>query len=113
MLTSLGIYAVIAYSVSQRTQEIGIRLALGASPRELQRRILMQTLKLALVGLACGLPAAWMAARALQGLLFGVDASDPLTFAAVLAVLAAVAVLAGYLPARQAARIDPMAALRT
>jgi predicted permease len=113
MLTSLGIYAVIAFSVSQRTQEIGIRLALGASPRELQRRILMQTLKLALVGLAFGLPAAWMAARALQGLLFRVDASDPLTFAAVLAVLAAVAALAGYLPARQASRIDPMAALRT
>jgi ABC-type antimicrobial peptide transport system permease subunit len=112
ILASLGIYAVISYSVTQRTQEIGIRLALGASPRALQWRVLTQTLNLALVGLAIGMPAAWITARALRGLLFGIVASDPLTFTAVLALLACVAALAGYLPARRASRIDPLDALR-
>jgi ABC-type antimicrobial peptide transport system permease subunit len=112
-LASLGIYGVIAYSVSQRTQEIGIRLALGASAGELQGRILLQTVKLAVVGLAVGVPASWMAARSIQGLLFGVTTSDPATFVAVLMLLAAVAVLAGYLPARRASRLNPLEALRS
>ena len=113
ILATLGIYAVISYSVNQRRQEIGIRMALGASPGELQRRVLLQTARLVLVGLLTGVPASWTAARALRGLLFGVESSDPVTFTAVLAVLAAVAALAGYIPARRASRIDPVLALRS
>jgi putative ABC transport system permease protein len=92
--------------------EIGIRLALGASPRELQQRIVTQTLTLAVVGLAIGMPASWVAARAIQGLLFGILPSDAVTFVSVFALLTGVAVLASYVPARRASRIDPMAALR-
>jgi predicted permease len=112
ILASLGIYGVISYSVSQRRQEIGIRMALGASAGALQTRILMQTAGLALVGMILGASASWMTARALQGLLFGVTFSDPVTFAAVLVLLAAFAVLAGYLPARRASRLNPLDALR-
>jgi len=112
VLASLGIYAVISYSVSQRTQEIGIRMALGASAETLQRSILLQTLGLAAIGMAVGVVASWVLARTLSGLLFGVTSSDPVTFAGMLVILTAVAALAGYLPARRASRIDPMAALR-
>lgn len=112
VLASLGIYAVISYSVGQRRQEIGIRMALGASPGAVQAGVLRQAITLALVGLAAGLPASWMAARAIQGLLYDVQSSDPATFGAVLALLAAVVVLAGYAPARRASRIDPATALR-
>jgi predicted permease len=113
ILASLGIYAVISYSVSQRTQEIGIRMALGASAEMLQKSILLQTLGLAAIGMAAGIAASWALARTLSGMLFGVTPSDPLTFAAMVVILAAVAVLAGYLPARRASRIEPMSALRT
>jgi predicted permease len=112
ILASLGIYGVISYSVSQRKQEIGIRMALGALPGDLQRRILMQTLQLAAIGMALGLGASWLLGRALQGLLFGVTPSDPMTFAAALILLIAVAAMAGYLPARRASRLDPIEALR-
>jgi predicted permease len=112
VLASLGIYAVISYSVSQRTQEIGIRMALGASAETLQRSILLQTLGLAAIGMVVGAVASWVLARSLSGLLFGVTSSDPVTFAGMLVILTAVAALAGYLPARRASRIDPMAALR-
>ena len=112
ILASLGIYGVISYSVSRRKQEIGIRMALGASAARVQADVLMQTVKLALVGMILGAVGSWLAARALQGLLFGVRFSDPVTFGAVLALLAAVAVLAGYLPARRASRVDPLDALR-
>ena len=112
VLASLGIYAVISYSVSQRTQEIGIRMALGASAETLQRSILLQTLGLAGIGMIVGVAASWALARTLSGLLFGVKSSDPVTFVGMLVVLTAVAALAGYLPARRASRIDPMAALR-
>ncbi|MCU1234210.1 MAG: hypothetical protein JWP63_2177 [Candidatus Solibacter sp.] len=112
VLASLGIYGVISYSVSQRTQEIGIRMALGASARDLQMRIMMQTLSLAAVGMLLGVGASWLLARALGGILFGITAGDPVTFAAMPLVLIAVAALAGYLPARRASRIDPMLALR-
>ena len=113
ILASLGIYAVIWYSVTLRQQEIGIRLALGASPQALQRRFLTQTMKLVLAGLALGMPAAWAGARAIRGLLFGVEPADPATLTAVLVGLAAIAALAGYLPARRASRIDPLQALRS
>ncbi|MGB9461341.1 MAG: ABC transporter permease, partial [Candidatus Acidiferrum sp.] len=111
-LASLGIYAVISYSVNQRTQEIGIRMALGASAETLQRSILLQTLGLAGIGMIVGVVASWALARTLSGLLFGVTASDPVTFAGMLVILTAVAAIAGYLPARRASRIDPMEALR-
>ena len=112
ILASLGIYGVISYSVSQRKQEIGIRMALGALPVDLQLSVLMQTLKLAAIGMTLGLAASWALGRVFQGLLFGVTPSDPTTFAAVLILLMAVAALAGYLPARRASRLDPVVALR-
>jgi putative ABC transport system permease protein len=113
ILASLGLYAVISYSVSQRTREIGVRMALGAAPLAMQGQILTQTLTLAAIGLAIGLPAAWIAAKAIRGLLFGVVSSDPVTYGAVAAVVAIVAGLAGYVPARRASRIDPVLALRS
>jgi len=112
ILAALGIYAVISYSVSQRTQEIGIRMALGASAQSLQAGILFQTLTLAAIGMLLGVASSWALARTLSGLLFGVTSTDPATCAAMLLLLTAVAALAGYLPARRASRIDPMAALR-
>jgi len=113
VLASLGIYALISYTVGQRTQEIGIRMALGASARDVQARIVGQTLKLAAIGLVLGGVTSWLLARAVSGLLFGVTARDPQTFAGMVAVLTMVALVAGYLPARRASRIDPMVALRS
>lgn len=113
ILASLGIYAVISYSVSRRTQELGIRMALGASAADLQRRIVGQTLTLAAVGMLLGAIASWIVSRAFSGMLFGVTASDPTTFLGMLGVLTIVSAFAGYLPARRASRIDPMVALRS
>ena len=112
ILAALGLYAVISYSVSQRTREIGVRMALGASPSAMQRQVLSQTMMLAAVGLAIGLPSAWIAAKAIQGLLFGVVSSDVVTFSGVTVVVASIAGLAGYLPAKRASRVDPIMALR-
>jgi ABC-type antimicrobial peptide transport system permease subunit len=112
VLASLGIYGVISYSVNQRTQEIGIRSALGASPADLQKRVLAETLGLAAVGMVLGICAAWALARVMQGLLFGVTTSDPITYAIVPVLILTVATVAGYIPARRAARTDPVAALR-
>jgi predicted permease len=112
ILASLGIYAVISYSVAQRTQEIGIRMALGASSGALQRAILLQTLGLAACGLVLGTGASVLLTQALRGLLFGVTPNDPVTFVGMLVVLIGVAAAAGYLPARRASKIDPMIALR-
>ena len=113
ILASLGIYAVISYSVSQRTQEIGIRMALGASAANLQRNILFETLLLAGFGMAAGILGGWLASRSLKSLLFGVSSTDPMTFGAALAVLLLVATAAGYLPARRVSQIDPTLALRS
>jgi predicted permease len=112
VLASLGIYGVVAYSVSQRTQEIGIRMALGASAAGLQAGIVGRTMGLAGIGLAVGTAVSWAVARALGGLLFGVTAGDPATFAGMVAVLAGIAAAASWVPARRAARIDPAVALR-
>jgi putative ABC transport system permease protein len=112
LLASLGIYGVISYSVNRRTQEIGIRMALGASAREVQGRIVMQTIGLVAIGMVVGVGASSALARWLSGLLFGVSYGDPITFLGTAAVLLAIAILAGYLPARRASRIDPMIALR-
>jgi predicted permease len=113
VLASLGIYALISYSVSQRTQEIGIRMALGASAREVQWRVLSQTLRLAGAGMVIGAATSSLLVRGAESLLFGVTPRDPQTFAAMFVVLTAVAFAAGYLPARRASRIDPMVALRS
>jgi ABC-type antimicrobial peptide transport system permease subunit len=112
VLASLGIYGLISYSVNQRTQEIGIRMAVGASAGEVQRRIIAQTLWLAAIGMTIGTVASWALARGLSGLLFEVKATDPTTFASMLLVLTMVATVAGYIPARRASGIDPMSALR-
>ena len=112
ILASLGIYGVVSYSVNQRTQEIGIRMALGASAADLQMRVIFETLALAAAGMLLGVAGSWALARALKGFLFGVTSTDPLTFIGMLIVLTIVAVMAGYLPARRASRIDPMVALR-
>jgi predicted permease len=112
LLASLGVYAVVAYGVSRRRQEFGIRLALGASPGDVQRTVLSDTLRLAVTGVACGLPAAWLVSRLMQDLLFGVTPTDPTTFAGMIAVLGGMALLAAYVPARRASRLDPTRALR-
>jgi len=112
VLASLGIYGLISYSVGQRTQEIGIRMALGASARAVQRMVITQTLWLAAIGMVLGTAASWALAGVASGLLFNVTATDPATFAAMLVVLTLVAGVAGYVPARRASRIDPMIALR-
>ena len=112
VLSALGVYAVISYSVSQRTQEIGIRMALGATPDGVRRGVLVDTGRLAVLGLAIGLPLSWMAARAIRGLLYDVGSFDAVTFGAALVALVAVAVCGGYLPARRATRVDPAFALR-
>jgi len=113
ILASLGIYAVISYSVSQRAKEIGIRMALGASATDLRRRIVLRTLGLAAVGLALGMAASRTLSSALGSLLFGITTGDPVTFTEVAAILIAVAAIAGYIPAWKASRIDPMSALRS
>jgi putative ABC transport system permease protein len=113
LLASLGIYAVISYSVNQRVQEIGIRMALGASAAELQRRILLGTFGLTAIGLALGMTASLALSKSLASLLFGVTSGDPATYLGVGALLIMVAAVAGYLPAWRASRIDPMVALRT
>jgi putative ABC transport system permease protein len=111
-LAATGIYSVISYSVTQRTQEIGVRIALGAQPGDVIRLILKQGLTLTLIGVAAGLLSALAAARVMTGLLYGVTATDPATFVAISLLLVIVATLACYLPARRAARVEPITALR-
>jgi putative ABC transport system permease protein len=112
VLAAVGIFGVISYSVAQRTQELGIRRALGASSWSVMSMVLGKGLGLAGIGLAIGIAGSFAVTRLLESLLFGVTATDPLTFVAVAAILAAVALLASYLPARRAATVDPMVALR-
>jgi putative ABC transport system permease protein len=112
LLASIGIYGVMAYSVNQRTREIGIRVALGASTGAIMGWVLRQGLVLIVVGVSTGLLAAFGLMRLLRSLLFGVAATDLVTYAALAAVLAVVALVACYIPARRATRIDPLIALR-
>ena len=111
-LTAVGLYGVVAYGVAQRTREFGIRLALGASPDEVLRVVVRSGMALAGIGLLVGIVAAAVATRLLAGALNGIDPFDPLTFSVVAAVLGVVAMLASYLPARRATRVDPIRALR-
>ena len=112
LLAVSGLYGVLAYSVSRRTREIGVRLALGARPGDILRLIVAHGMLLTFGGLVIGLAGALMVARLLSGLLFGVGSTDPATFVGVSGLLAGVALLASYLPARRAARVDPIVALR-
>jgi putative ABC transport system permease protein len=112
-LASIGLYGVMAYAVTQRAREFGVRIALGARPRDVLRLVVTQAARLAATGALIGLAVAWLATRALQSLLFNVPARDLPSFVAAALVLAAVALLASYLPARRAARVDPIRTLRS
>ena len=112
MLGLVGLYGVISYIVSQRTPEIGVRLALGAQPGDVRRMVLRQGLGVALVGVVVGLGVAAVATRVMGSLLFEVSTHDPVTFGAAALALTAVSALATYLPARRAAAIDPLEAIR-
>jgi|TARA_B100002003_G_scaffold239220_1_gene258344 putative ABC transport system permease protein len=111
-LAVIGIYGVMAYSVEQRTHEMGIRMALGAEATDVRRLVVRQGMRLALVGMAAGVLASFAATRAIGSLLFGVSATDPMTFALTPLLLACAAFVATYIPARRATRVDPLLALR-
>lgn len=112
-LTSIGVYGVIAYAVVRRTKEIGIRIALGATPNKVRQMVLRETLRLVIAGTIMGIPAAILGGRALKAALFGVAPQDPFTISFCFVVLMLAGCVAAYIPARRAAELDPMAALRT
>jgi ABC-type antimicrobial peptide transport system permease subunit len=113
LLAAIGIYGVLAFAVAQRRQEIGVRMALGADPQKVRRMILAEVGRFLLLGGAIGLPVAYGLARVVQSILFGVPAASWRVFLAGAAVLCGVALMAGYLPARRASRVDPLDALRS
>ena len=112
LLAAIGIYGVISYSVTQRTQEIGVRMALGATLGQVQRDVIGKTLRLALIGIALGTVASLIAAKAIAALLFATAPTDPAAYAGMILLLGIVALAAGWIPARRASRINPMVALR-
>jgi ABC-type antimicrobial peptide transport system permease subunit len=113
ILASLGIYGVISYSVTRQTPEIGIRMALGATGSRVQLDVIRRRMRLALIGISAGVVASLMASGLVASLLFRTAPTDPFTFVAMAILLGTVALLAGYLPARRAAKVDPMIALRS
>ena len=112
LLSAIGMYGVISYLVGRRTREIGMRLALGAEPRQIRRQIVARSAQLAAIGLIIGLGLTLMSTRVLESLLYGVGPRDPLVLSVSMVVLAGVAALASWIPARRASRIDPIEALR-
>jgi ABC-type antimicrobial peptide transport system permease subunit len=112
LLASVGLYGVMAYTTARRRREIGVRLALGAEPARVRRLVLRGAVAQVLAGIAAGLPAALAVTRWIESQLFGVEPADPWTFAAATALLAGVALLAGYLPARRASQVNPAIVLR-
>ena len=112
LLSAIGIYGVLSYTVAQRTREIGVRMALGATPGNVIRDVLSQGLLLTGIGIVIGLIGAFSASRIVQSLLYGIRPTDAITFTAVALILGAVAMAASYIPARRASRVDPMVALR-
>ena len=113
LLAAIGLYGVVAYSVARRTAEMGVRMALGARPAGLALLVVRETLGLALAGALVGVPLAILGGRAVASLLFGLGAADPLTLVEAVAIIIVVATVAGLLPARRAARVDPLVALRS
>ncbi len=113
MLAAIGIYGVLSYSVSQQTRDIGVRLALGAQPRDILRLVLRHGLALTLLGVAIGLAGSWALTRLMSGMLYGVAAADPLTFTGIAGLLTSVALVACWIPARRATKVSPMIALRS
>jgi putative ABC transport system permease protein len=112
VLVSAGVYGVVSYSVAQRAHEIGVRMALGAGCRDVLRLVIGQGMRPVLIGLAIGLAGALALTRLMKSLLFGVSASDPLTFGSIALLLALVALLACWVPGRRATRVNPIVALR-
>jgi len=113
MLAAVGVYGLISFTVTQRIPEIGVRLALGASPRQVFTQVIGQGLRLAVIGVVVGLAAAAAATTLVRGLLFNTSATDPVVYGSLAALLLAMAALACYVPARRAMRVDPMTALRS
>jgi ABC-type antimicrobial peptide transport system permease subunit len=112
LLAAVGLYGLMAYNVTRRTQEIGVRIALGAARQNVLSMILRETLRLTSIGLAIGIASALSVSQLIGNMLYGISAQDPVTLAAVSILLTAVAALAGWIPARRATRVDPMVALR-
>jgi putative ABC transport system permease protein len=111
-IAAVGIYGVVSYAVSRRTHEIGIRMALGATPRDALKLVIRQGMLLALIGVGLGLAGALALTRVMRGLLFNMSATDPATFVGVALLLVAVALIASYIPARRATKVDPLQSLR-
>jgi ABC-type antimicrobial peptide transport system permease subunit len=112
LLACIGLYGLISYAVARRTAEMGIRMALGAHPASVVWLVLREGIILVLIGIAAGIPAAFAAARLIEGLLFGVAPTDPATLAGTALLMLSIAAVAAYPPARRASRVDPIAALR-
>jgi ABC-type antimicrobial peptide transport system permease subunit len=113
LLAAVGLYGLMTYATNRRTGEIGIRIALGARGGQIAGMVLRETLQLVLIGFGIGIPAAIVAARLIKSELYGLKSYDPITLAAAISIMVGIALLAAYLPARRASRVEPMIALRT